>query len=170
MLTVKSKWVYPLSPSPHLLIIILITRDQWWLILAKNQMNQMIIKYCRHKSDIVVVFETVIMYLSLSSPAPAQGPHNGDNEVTDNDPSSAASAVTFLFHYPQPPLDTPGSDHPRSHGHHTMVTGQTMQIIRAGWSLILQTQIFPKIVTILQRDTADVDAVTDSRNASLYRR
>ena len=70
-------------------------------------MNQMIIKYCRHKSDIVVVFETVI---TSRASDPPNIRHNGDNEVReDNEQRSAASAVTFLFCYPQPPpLDTLG--------------------------------------------------------------
>ena len=75
-------------------------------------MNQMIIKYCRHKSDIVVVFETIIMYLSLlSSHSPPRDQHNGDNEVRDNERSSAASAVTFFIILRPPPLDNqyPGS-------------------------------------------------------------
>ena len=96
-------------------------------------MNQMIIKYCRHKSDIVVVFETVIMYLSLlSSPSPPRDKHNGDNEVRDNERSSAASAVTFFIILRPPPHDNqyPGSHgHQTSHDVQTMVTGQTMQII-----------------------------------------
>ena len=110
----------------------------------------MIIKYCRHKSDIVVVFETIITSLLSPAPDPPNIRHNGDNEVReDNEQRSAASAVTFLFCYPQPPpLDTPGPMVTRHQMSRTMVTGQTMQIIRAGWSLI----------------TADPDISQDSRN------
>ena len=115
----KYKWVFPLSvshfsptfPSSSWLHV---TNDDSFS--AKNQMNQMIIKYCRHKSDIVVVFETVIMYLSLlSGPSPPRDQHNGDNEVRDNERSSAASAVTFfiILRPPHLTINTPG--HQTSH-------------------------------------------------------
>ena len=128
-------------------------------------MNQMIIKYCRHKSDIVVVFETVIMYLSqLSGPSPPRDQHNGDNEVRDNERSSAASAVTFFIILRPPPLD---NQYPLVTRHHMMCSHNGHGANYANnprWVIAdnCRHQIFPKIVPTLQRET-DVDAVTDSR-------
>ena len=66
---VRSKEVSVSSPPPFSSLSLLhVTNDDSFGV--KNQMNQMITKYCRHKSDIVVVFETVITSLQ----PPAQGP------------------------------------------------------------------------------------------------
>ena len=69
MFIVRSKEVSVSSPPPFSSLSLLhVTNDDSFCV--KNQMNQMITKYCQHKSDIVVVFETVITSLQ----PPAQGP------------------------------------------------------------------------------------------------